>query len=453
MTRTASLARRREGRRVSILALVIALIVLGAAGTAFAVWTGTFTGNSYTKADTLATGATPNTPTTNTPNGNTVAFSFTRALTVAGVTIPAANYTIQRYTATGGSAVPVSNACSLASTTVTCTESSVPDGAWKYTDTPTFGTNWVGTESAKSAAVTVDTTAPTVTNVTSTKADGNYPATTLIPVTVTFSENVTVTGTPQLTLSTGTPATTAVNYASGSGTNTLTFNYTVAANNTSADLDYATTSSLGLNGGTIKDAATNNATLTLASPGTAGSLGANKNLVIDGVAPTASSISATNHSGGTAGKPEVSDTVTLTFSKTMNPTTLESNWSTGNTPDVTNATVTFNDSPSGNGTNQNNDSFSITVAGATVRLGSGTNMEGHIVPTNGGSYSFTATLHYAVVSGKSVVTITLTSLNSGGSTVGTASSGTATWSPNTGAQDVAGNAMAATTVNTGALPF
>ena len=39
-----------------------------------------------------------------------------------------------------------------------------------------------------------DTTAPTVTNVSSTKADGAYPVGTSIPITVTFSENVTVTG-------------------------------------------------------------------------------------------------------------------------------------------------------------------------------------------------------------------------------------------------------------------
>ena len=111
----------------------------------------------------------------------------------------------------------------------------------------------------------IDTTAPTVTGVTSSTANGSYPAGTVIPVQVTFSEAVNVTGTPQLTLSTGSPATTAVNYSSGTGTNTLTFNYTVAAGNTSADLDYASTAALALNGGTIKDAATNNATLTLAA--------------------------------------------------------------------------------------------------------------------------------------------------------------------------------------------
>jgi len=45
--------------------------------------------------------------------------------------------------------------------TITCTESSVPDGTWQYTDTPTYATNWVGPESAKSGVVTVNTT-PTV---------------------------------------------------------------------------------------------------------------------------------------------------------------------------------------------------------------------------------------------------------------------------------------------------
>ena len=82
---------------------------------------------------------------------------------------------------------------------------------------------------------------------------------------------VNVTGTPQITLETGgTDA--VVNYSSGSGTNTLTFNYTVAAGHTSADLDYVATTSLALNSGTIKDAALNAATLTLPAIGAAGSL-------------------------------------------------------------------------------------------------------------------------------------------------------------------------------------
>jgi hypothetical protein len=48
----------------------------------------------------------------------------------------------------------------------------------------------------------------------------------------------------------------------------------------SNDLDYVAISSLTLNGGTIKDVAGNNAALTLPNPGAAGSLSANKNIII-----------------------------------------------------------------------------------------------------------------------------------------------------------------------------
>jgi large repetitive protein len=140
-----------------------------------------------------------------------------------------------------------------------------------------------------SATIPKDTVVPTVSTVSSTTTNGSYGIGTVIPITVTFNEAVTVTGTPQLTLSTGSPTTTVISYASGSGGSTLTFNYTVVAGNASADLDYASVSALALNGGTIKDSAGNNATLALATPGASGSLGSNKNLVIDGTAPTVSS--------------------------------------------------------------------------------------------------------------------------------------------------------------------
>ena len=111
-----------------------------------------------------------------------------------------------------------------------------------------------------------DNTAPTVSSVTSTTANGSYNADDVIAITVTFSEAVTVSGTPQLTLETGAHDA-VVNYSSGSGGTTLTFNYTVSSGQTSSDLDYKATNSLALNSGTIRDGAGNNATLTLASPG------------------------------------------------------------------------------------------------------------------------------------------------------------------------------------------
>ena len=71
------------------------------------------------------------------------------------------------------------------------------------------------------------TTNLVVTNVTSSTANGTYKPGDAISIQVTFSEAVTVTGTPQLTLETG-ASDAVVNYASGSGTTTLTFTYTVA---------------------------------------------------------------------------------------------------------------------------------------------------------------------------------------------------------------------------------
>ena len=94
-------------------------------------------------------------------------------------------------------------------------------------------------------ALVIDGVVPTVTNVTSTTSDGTLKIGDVAAITVTFSEAVTVTNTPQLTLETGT-SDAVVNYASGSGGTTLTFNYTVASGHASTDLDYASTSALAL---------------------------------------------------------------------------------------------------------------------------------------------------------------------------------------------------------------
>lgn len=138
-----------------------------------------------------------------------------------------------------------------------------------------------------------DTAAPVVSGVSSSKTNGTYGVGEVIAIQVTFSKAVAVTGTPQLTLETG-GTDRVVNYTSGTGGATLTFNYTVQSGDVSADLDCVSTSALALNGGTIKSLSGVDATLTLPTPGAAGSLGANKALVIDGVVPTytSSAISA-----------------------------------------------------------------------------------------------------------------------------------------------------------------
>ena len=102
-----------------------------------------------------------------------------------------------------------------------------------------------------------DTTAPTISGVSSSTADGSYKEGDSITINVAFTEAVTVdttNGTPTLELETGTTDRTAT-YASGSGTKTLAFTYTVQSGDTSSDLDFKSTSALSLNSGTIKDAA------------------------------------------------------------------------------------------------------------------------------------------------------------------------------------------------------
>ena len=145
--------------------------------------------------------------------------------------------------------------------------------------------------------VTIDKTAPTVTNVTSSTTNGTYANGASISIQVVFSKSVNVGGTPQLTLNTTPTNRCVVNYSTGSGTNTLTFNYTVQAGDTSSDLDYASATALATNGGLIKDAVNNDANLTLPSPGAAGSLGANKDIVIDATAPTVTNVTSTKANG------------------------------------------------------------------------------------------------------------------------------------------------------------
>ena len=153
--------------------------------------------------------------------------------------------------------------------------------------------------------------APTVSSVSAT--NGIYKAGAVIPVSVLFSEAVTVTGTPQLTLETGTTDR-VVNYTSGTGTNTLVFNYTVQAGDTSSDLDYSAINSLSLNSGTIRDAAGNNATLTLPAPGAVNSLGDTSNIIVDGVPPT-NTVSSCSFSADTGASS--TDFITNTAAQTI----------------------------------------------------------------------------------------------------------------------------------------
>jgi hypothetical protein len=106
------------------------------------------------------------------------------------------------------------------------------------------------------ATVTIDQTAPTISTVTA-PANKTYIPSETPTFTVAFSESVTITGTPRLTLTVGTQ-TRFANYLSMTDSRTALFRYTVASSATDFDTDgIAVATTLDLNSGSISDLATN----------------------------------------------------------------------------------------------------------------------------------------------------------------------------------------------------
>jgi hypothetical protein len=263
-------------RLLVVSALVVAFA--GLTGVAAAYWQGGGAGSGTAITGTLSAPGQPGA----TPSGG----SYTLAWPAGSVSgAGAVAYHVERRDEAGATWESV---CASTHTSPISVEScSVdPAAASVYRVTSRFG-SWsaVGPESEPVHPLG-DTTAPAVLQVDSPLTDGTYRAGQLVPVTVRFSEPVEVTGTPRLTLATGATQRPA-GYASGSGTDTLTFEYTVQDGDNAGDLDYAATGSLSPNGGAIRDAAGNGAALTLPAPGAAGSLGANRAIVVDTAAPAA----------------------------------------------------------------------------------------------------------------------------------------------------------------------
>ena len=226
-------------------------------------------------------------------------------------------------------------------------------GAWSYTTGTlssgtqaftTTATDAFGNTSAASNSVdpVIGSTAATVSSVVVSPASGDLDAGQVVTFTVNMSENVTVNttgGTPTLALNDLGTAT----YVSGSGSNALTFSYTVAAGQNTSDL---AVTAFNLNGATITDGAGNAATMTGAATNPAGIL------QINTTAPTISSITESPSNGDVT----TGNSVTLTLNMSENVTVNTS----GGKP-----TLTLNDGEtatyvSGSGTNAL--TFNYTVA-------------------------------------------------------------------------------------------
>ena len=142
-------------------------------------------------------------------------------------------------------------------------------------------------------------------------ANGTYRIGQALTFLVNFNTNVTVNGTPTLPITLDTGGNVAATYQSGSGTSALTFSYTIISGNFDAT-GIALGTALALNGGTIRDAAAQDAVLTL------NSVGSTTSVLVDGVAPTVTLTSSTVTNGGTTTNSPV--TFTAQFSESVGST-------------------------------------------------------------------------------------------------------------------------------------
>ena len=242
----------------------------------------------------------------------------------------------------------------LAATAVNLNTATISDGAGNAASLSLTGLTQSGPQ--------IDTTTPRLLVWQSRPASGDLNAGKVVTVTLDMSEVVTVNttgGTPTLTLNDGGTAT----YTGGSGTNALTFSYTVLAGQNTPDL---METAVNLNGATIQDGAGNAANLSLAglpqgSP------------QIDTTAPTISSLDQITCKR----RPQCRQTVTLTL------TLSEAVTVAGGTP-----TLTLNDGgiatyAGGSGTNALTFSYTVgagqntsALAATAVNLNSATVTDG-----------------------------------------------------------------------------
>lgn len=153
-------------------------------------------------------------------------------------------------------------------------------------------------------------------------------------------------------------------------------------------------------------------------------------VVVDNTAPTATDIQTANKPGNSAGRPELGDTVTYTFSEPIDPISILPNWN----GEATGVVVRI--------TNGTGDPLTVYNAANTTQLPLGSvNLGRSDYVSSSATFGATGTASTMTMSG-STVTITLGTASSGpasGSLTGTMS-----WTPSASAFDRAANAQATT---------
>lgn len=160
---------------------------------------------------------------------------------------------------------------------------------------------------ADNASYKVDTTPPSLSTVAITGSAGILNNTLnvgdTVQVTATFTEAVTVTGSPYITITIGSTNVNA-GYSSGSGSTALVFSYIILASQTDADGISIAANSLALNSGTITDLAGNTAFISHSA------VSDNASYKVDTTAPSIQSVSLTGSTGAIGSVLNTGDTVT-----------------------------------------------------------------------------------------------------------------------------------------------
>jgi hypothetical protein len=141
-------------RLLSLAVLALATAAAVAPGVAQAAWSGSASGSASAKAQVMPTG---NTPTAGVSNRN-VTVSWTASTLPGGAAV--GGYTVKRYDASTGVVQTIGASCTGTIAGLSCTETAVAPGDWRYSVTP-VKQSWVGGESAQSSTATVG--APTLT--------------------------------------------------------------------------------------------------------------------------------------------------------------------------------------------------------------------------------------------------------------------------------------------------
>lgn len=314
-------------RRFLVLAMATSLVI-GAPMGARASWLLGATGSGYGKARSMPQGNTPSASVT----GRNVDVSWTKSTMPGGADVQ--DYRVRRYDSASGTVQAISSACDVYVATLSCTESNVPAGTWRYTVAPRKG-NWIGAESTVSSMVTVNAPSMSFTS----------------PTTITSLEAV-LSGTVS-NFRSGSSLTFRLDNVSTGTVLTSTTNPNTIPSNGSATFNV-----------TIPKGTSAGSHTVYATDGQGESASASMNVNI--AAPTPTSLTTVNAGGvGGTGRIERGDSFSVVFSQAMDVSAMCSTWSGDSTNQSINTDSAVGVRINNNASLLGNDTLTIVTAAGT----------------------------------------------------------------------------------------